>query len=280
MDAPGAVCHVAFPHAEAPVVPRLARAAIITLYVFLALAVALICARRAGGALSGPLPSTVLMVLALALGGAALAFRNSFAARMIAARWPVRYALCAAPSLVLLLAATGLLLPGTPTVGMLGFLGVLLAEEGWSWGRMFPANTPGGRFGVAAVSSPAAGRTDVDEPRPGAAMLDEPPEESEDGTTQSMNRRRDAAGHETIEGYLRVGFESAQRNAIAHVAICPPFSRTPVCYAEPSSGPDAQVKVAQVLPHGVRLEIKLDQPAREPADVTVEFSIQEQPAEA
>jgi hypothetical protein len=39
-------------------------------------------------------------------------------------------------------------------------------------------------------------------------------------------------------------------------------------------GPPAQIKVAQVLPQGVRFEIKLDEPGTEASDVLVEFSIQ------
>jgi hypothetical protein len=76
-----------------------------------------------------------------------------------------------------------------------------------------------------------------------------------------------------------VEFIANQRHGTAHVAICPPLARTPLCDAEPSDGPPAQVHVAQVLPYGVRIEIKLDQPAEEACRVTVELSIREQHAE-
>ena len=106
----------------------------------------------------------------------------------------------------------------------------------------------------------------------------EPAEEAVRGVLQQMTRRREEQG-EVIEGWLCVEFLPQQRHAAAHVAICPPLARTPVCYGEPADGLPAQVKVGQALPYGVRFEVKLDQPAEEAGSVTVEFSIQEQPAE-
>jgi hypothetical protein len=87
-------------------------------------------------------------------------------------------------------------------------------------------------------------------------------------------RRCEPDGSETIAGWLRAAVPAAARHATAHVAICPPFEGLPECFAEQMDGPPAQVKVAQVLPHGVRFEIKLDERAAEASDVLVEFSIQ------
>ena len=61
------------------------------------------------------------------------------------------------------------------------------------------------------------------------------------------------------------------------MAICPPLARVPRCDAEPADGPPSQVRMAQALPYGVRLEVKLDKAATEASQVLVEFSISEGP---
>ena len=99
-------------------------------------------------------------------------------------------------------------------------------------------------------------------------------DEPDESICQQVVRRREQDGSETIVGWLRTTVPAAARHAAAHVAICPPFGGLPECFAEQMDGPPARIKVAQVLPHGVRFEIKLDEPAAEATDVLVEFSIQ------
>jgi hypothetical protein len=107
--------------------------------------------------------------------------------------------------------------------------------------------------------------------------IDDPPGEACDELVSQQIVRRGPAGEEILEGFTRVHFTTGERVAAAHLSICPPLSRVPACYAEPSDGPDAQVRVTHVYSHGVRLEVKLDHPAEEPTSVLVEFSIQENP---
>ena len=75
-------------------------------------------------------------------------------------------------------------------------------------------------------------------------------------------------------------YARASGRAIQHLAICPPFDHMPQCFVEQMDGPPAQVKVARVLPYGVRLEIKLDNVPKSAVDVSIEFSLQEQIADA
>jgi hypothetical protein len=90
--------------------------------------------------------------------------------------------------------------------------------------------------------------------------------------TQQLSRRREAEGYEVISGWLRVAFAVGQRVASGHVAFCPPFAHLPDCEVELAEGPAASARVAQVFPHGARIEVKLDTGAVEPLSVVVEFA--------
>jgi hypothetical protein len=282
MDATAATRRFAWPGASSGVVWQIVRAGLATFFALVALAILLIVARRAGGALAQPLPGVLLVALGLLLALWAAWFRLAASPALDRLHAAARIVAWAVPSLVLVLAALGLILPGTSTAAIVTFLSLLVVEEGWSWRsvlrgeraagqRLPPADDFASQTAAAARhggdvlvdgASPALDATSAGEPTDRDAL-------------QWMVRQRDETGGETIEGYVRAAFVAGQRHATAHLAICPPFVSMPVCYAEPSDGPPAQVKVAQVLPYGVRLEIKLDEPAAEACDVTVDFSIQE-----
>ena len=107
-----------------------------------------------------------------------------------------------------------------------------------------------------------------DEPRPAGDAL-------EPGVlarwVRSRQERRQRDDRRGGPGQFQVG----ERQTQAHLAICPPLAVVPQCFAEPTDGADAQVRVAQVLPYGVRLEVKLDETAEEACDVTIGFTIAE-----
>ena len=54
-------------------------------------------------------------------------------------------------------------------------------------------------------------------------------------------------------------------------ASCFSFDQIPHVEAEAISGPDCRIKAAQVLPYGARLDVKLDEPAKESEGVLVWF---------
>jgi hypothetical protein len=254
-----------------PVLPRLGRILAISAITLLAVMGLAVCFRRATGALVEPLSPAVLTGLGIMLAALALLFRRTFAA--IAISRTATYALWAAPSAVLAIWIAAVSLPDSDTLGLVALVGTLLVEEGWSWGRL--------RVRADRPSRPSSVRIEPPTARAAAGPLsgevchspsiDAEPDEA---VMQNIVRRRDPSG-EVIEGYVRVLLAASQRHAAAHVAICPPLDRVPECFAEQMDGPPATIKVAQVLPHGVRFEIKLDDPAPEPTSVIVEFSIQD-----
>jgi hypothetical protein len=235
----------------------------------------LLAVRRAGGALSGHLAVEMLAAWTGVLLLAAWAFRRVFAPSRPRGSGRAWYLLWAAPSAVLLLWAIGL--SGNASPGALvGLCGFLLVEEGWSLSRVGSAASPGRKRG--ALSAP----TPVPQPyAPGhlwqafAASAASADEAIDPAVWQHVERRRGEDGREIVSGWVRVAIAATCRHATAHVAICPPFEHVPECFAEQMDGPGARVKTAQVLCHGVRFEIKLDEPAVERAAVLIEFSIQE-----
>jgi len=123
---------------------------------------------------------------------------------------------------------------------------------------------------VEEIAAPLA--RDMDAERSTAEIESGEPNEN---TMQQMTRERGADGKEIVSGWIRVEFAAGQRHATAHVAICPPFDAAPHCAVEAVDGPSAQVKVAQALPHGARLDLKLDEPAPDATSVVVEFALSE-----
>jgi hypothetical protein len=56
-----------------------------------------------------------------------------------------------------------------------------------------------------------------------------------------------------------------------HVAFCPAFEQVPTVEAELVDGPPCEIRPTQVLPWGVRWELKLDSPATTATTATLEF---------
>lgn len=265
-------------------IDRLARTAILVMLALLAIFGLLLVARRASGALVEALPPPTLMALGLALAGAGVLMRCVLTAGVQTEAG--RVAAWSVPSAVLLLWVLGVTLPGSSPLGLLAFSGLILLEEGWSWGRFRRGDAGTGRPVVipARELSQSLGALEAEPSEqagsfPVHVRLDDGPAGYEGAVSQQMVRRHEESG-EVLSGWTRVDFMVAQRVAAAHVAICPPLEHDPTCYAEQQDGPPAQVKVTQAMSYGVRLEIKLDEPAEVPTSVIVEFSIQEHAAES
>ena len=268
MEPSTAIRHIDWPRGYSPIAGRLLRGVAVSWLALLAAAAILIGARRLGGALGEPLSQPTLVAWACFLGAAAHLFRAA-CCRLTPSRTRAgRLALAAVPSGVLVLSAAGLSLEGSTPGGLVALWGILALEEGWSWRQIW-------RQSVAPDLSPLAMQSLVESldatPWAGDEVMES---DAEGAISQRIVRRRLADGAEIIEGWVRADFAIAERHASSHVAICPPLGCLPECYAEQSDGPPAEIKVAQVLPYGVRFEIKLDAPAEEPSAVIVEFSIQ------
>jgi hypothetical protein len=268
MEPSTAIRHIDWPRGYSPIAGRLLRGVAVSWLALLAAAAILIGARRLGGALVEPLSPPTLVAWACFLAAAAHLFRAA-CCRLTPSRTRAgRLALAAVPSGVLVLSAAGLSLEGSTPGGLVALWGILALEEGWSWRQIW-------RQSVAPDLSPLAMQSLVESldatPWAGDEVMES---DAEGAISQRIVRRRLADGAEIIEGWVRADFAIAERHASSHVAICPPLGCLPECYAEQSDGPPAEIKVAQVLPYGVRFEIKLDAPAEEPSAVIVEFSIQ------
>lgn len=153
----------------------------------------------------------------------------------------------------------------------LTFWTLIVAEETWSWQRDVgarracdPAPPRGGilkkvrvaRRWVRWMTIPAV-PTVGDSPTAGA-----PPTPEADGRVwQRYVRSETDAGEDLVRGTLRVPFSPGARLATAHVAFCPPFAERPQFEVRQNSGPGARLKVAQVLPQGARIEVRLQTPA-------------------
>ncbi|HEX3726537.1 MAG TPA: hypothetical protein VHV08_09860, partial [Pirellulales bacterium] len=245
------------------------RCAADTLLALVAAAAVLVWWRRATGALAEPLSPAALCFSAIAIGLAAILFRTYHCRAQVRAPLQHQALHGGLPTLIVLLAGGGLSLAGTSRTGLVGLWGVLALEEAWCGSRWFRQSSAGAAISRASL---------LLEPERQAAMVaGEDP--IGDDVSQYLVRRRAPAG-ETLTGWVRADLVTAQRHATAHVAFCPPFNCTPHCFAEIANGPDAEVKIAQVLCCGVRFEIKLDQPVAEPQSVIVEFSVHEHLSDA
>lgn len=95
---------------------------------------------------------------------------------------------------------------------------------------------------------------------------------SEADYVQQVFRVRDADGQEVVYAAVRADFLAGQRHAIVHVGFCPPLAATPLVEAAACQWPDARVRVTQALPHGVRLDVRLGEPAEEACGVPIDLA--------
>jgi|GEM_PF-1370035 len=282
---------------------RLLRVAVALCMLLLAFAGVVLIGRRLSGALVSPPSAATLGFVGVLLAAAGLALRRMLVA---AALLPgIRLAVMLLPSMVGGLWLVALSLPATSGWGLVLLFSPVLLAEGWSWGRFArhlaaaPANSALTVTAVAtaapsstapttiAATSTAPPTTAPLQNMPATSLVDDGHSEACEGehterdvaTLHQQTRRRDDEAGEVIEGWVRVDFAAGQRHAAAHIGICPPLEQHPTCYAEPAEGPDAGVKITQAMSYGVRLEVKLDEPAEEPASVIVEYSIFEHAAE-
>jgi hypothetical protein len=171
-----------------------------------------------------------------------------------------------------------LCLPGTDILGMSIFCTLLGIEESWAWAWFLRQCPPV----VIDHPSPTTPRPSSLVPLSPLAPL-APDAESEvypEEVTQQLTRLQTAAGADELSGWLRTTFTIGQRTGNIHVAFCPPFAVTPELQVEQLDGPDARIKTAQLLPYGVRLDLKLAATAEEPTNVLLQFSARTAPFDA
>ncbi|MCE5267202.1 MAG: hypothetical protein LLG00_04895 [Planctomycetaceae bacterium] len=263
---------------------RAAAAAGLGLFVAAALAVFW---RQAAGALRHPLHPLALLVAATTVTAAAIALRASLggASRTLSSR--LDRAITLVISLALIELTVGLCLPKTPAACVVA-VGLLVAtEETWAWRRCLRRAASCCHLPCVAGPGPAAAPAEdcqlvvergADcQPATETGQVNNLPHNStcdvpSDDIVQQLTRTRADTGAEEIAGWLRTSFAAHQRTASVHVAFCPPLNVAPEVAVEQVDGPDARIKVAQVLAYGVRLDLKLATAMDEPASVLLQFS--------
>jgi hypothetical protein len=217
-----------------------------------------IAVRRLAGAMQFPASAGVCLVTGIALAAFACWFRKRLMKRL--GLWPA-FALVGALSVV---GAASVSIAGTQATSLLALWLPIAGEAALAFGRESAADP------LAVVAAPdelPASRPGIERDSPLAdTTLADP------AMLQQFVRRRDETGVESISGYLRANFAPAERTINLHVPFCPPLEVVPGCEAEAIDGPPARVKVAQVLPQGARLEVRLDEAAASPQQVVIEFT--------
>jgi hypothetical protein len=253
------------------IVLRCAAISVLGLLVVVAL---MVFARRCAGALAYPLDSPTLTMTGLLVTGAAALIRLGllpFSDRLSTKKDAALMIVTSAAVTILLVS---LCVPGTELAAMAFFCALAGIEESWAWARFLqkshPTSTSSLRCSLPMVSSTAPESADERE-----ACQDYP-----EGVSQQLTRLSSEDGVDELAGWLRATFSSGQRTDNIHVAFCPPFAATPELEVEPIDGPDARVKIAQLLPYGVRLDLKLSAPAKESISVVLQFSARSTTADA
>ena len=101
-----------------------------------------------------------------------------------------------------------------------------------------------------------------------------PPE----NVTQQLTRSSASDGRDTIHALVRGRFAPGQRSLSLHVAFCPPLAATPHVQVRQLQGATVQVKVAQVMPYGTRIDVRLGSFSQQSENVLIELHASERPA--
>jgi len=83
--------------------------------------------------------------------------------------------------------------------------------------------------------------------------------------------RYELDGIDCLRGMLALTVPQGARSAHSHVGFCPSFRQVPTIEATTAyDGVEAVVTAAEVVPWGVRIECRLDEPAEEPVEIPVD----------
>jgi hypothetical protein len=276
----------------------LARAAAAACLSGLALATVILLARRAAGMLVEPLGPTPLAVAGLLIALLALLAQwprwTSSAARHDRRVRVADVLSLGAPLTLAILLAAAVTLPGTPLfAAVLLWLPLAIGQSAiaWLYRRRFaarhgmprdenarPHESNADESNAAEHTLHSALPTICDDAKPRAnSIADEDSDTDTDAplphdVTQRWTRRS-VDGVDVLEGTARAAFRAGERVANLHVGVCPPFAAPPdviaETIAEADDGVDAAIKVAEALPFGLRLEVRLARQAEAATSVLV-----------
>jgi hypothetical protein len=275
--------------------PVLVRRALIAIVVGLLAIGTLVLARRFAGALTRDLPTGLLLLTAIGSTATVYLVRRKWFGwhRERADGHPLTRLdrlVTWGGSLALWLLAIGCCFPGNRNVEWLIWLPLLIGDQFWRQSCLDggdpaqaidpPIQTPPpGELQKHAASSPSGnGPTGCGSSNgtsaPGLvpAATQPFPADSPHLIVQQLFRIREENGQESIYGTVRADFAQGQRHATLHVGFCPPLGDAPQVEVEPCNFPEANVRVVQSLAHGVRLDIRLREPAEEACHVSIDLA--------
>ncbi|MEI7781374.1 MAG: hypothetical protein WCJ18_05545 [Planctomycetota bacterium] len=240
-----------------------------------------LCGRRlTSGFESPPGPTGLLAVAAAGVGLVLVVDVMARAAGGAAGGWP--WSLAARTGLVLALAAVAvpprlatpleavsfaaaLLFAGTTVAGpwLVGIRNPASRPSASRW----PADGPGAQSGGSRPWQPP--QTGSAAPSPAAAITLPCP-----GHLTQRFERYEAAGNDHLRGTLALAVPQGARTASGHVGFCPPFAQLPIVEVTTTyDGVEAIVSAAEVLPWGLRIECRLDEPAEEAFEIPVDVFV-------
>ncbi len=112
--------------------------------------------------------------------------------------------------------------------------------------------------------SPSPSPTPAPSPWPGSKLVQR--------IERYERQSSDGSVAEAAAGRVIVRFTEGSRSAVAHVGFCPPFAATPrIVVSNACDGVEVDVTAAEVLPWGVRIECRLEEPSEEPLDVDIDI---------
>lgn len=244
---------------------QIARQGVLLLFALVLGAALMLGIRRATGALERPLAASALLAVAMSLAAATVLLR--YAARQYFSP-RARLAMHVVATFSLLVIGWSVSLPHSSAGGLFSFWIVLIAGGMAAW---VPWNAPLMRLRTRELVKPQAiAGSPIERFKPTTPALT-PDDTFPAGLLQQITRTRADDGTEMISGWVGVVLAAGQRSATAHVAFCPPFARVPQIEVFDDGG-EARIKLAQVLPHGARFDVKLTAPAEEPFVQPVRFS--------
>jgi hypothetical protein len=222
----------------------------------------LVVARRLAGAAMRPAPAVLVLTVAGVVGMyswlSRRAWREAGPPLAPALQRPILDAVIGwGPSLALVLLTLGLSMPFARVVDWLVWAPLWIAD--FRWRRSFFGTPPrhDARTSVAPSSTAAFKPHFV-----ASKATGEVGETSGDCMlVQQLARYRDAEGRESISGVVCAEFAEGQRAADLYIGFCPPFFTTPTIDLDQSGGPPARIVAGQSLPHGARIEVRLNEPA-------------------
>ena len=92
-----------------------------------------------------------------------------------------------------------------------------------------------------------------------------------ENVSHQLTYTHDVTGDEVVYGQVRAKFAPGERNTSVHLAFCPPFGHVPHISVQQIDGPASAVKPSQVLPYGLKLDLKLNKTTQHPESIVIEF---------